>query len=872
MNKRFIFFLVIIYSHSIFAQVGLPIHHALIPKNSLVVNYDFSKSTGFTRGASTANNLAGTASGNPLVYNSPNFMNSLGFISFNGTSQYVMSPNLRTYFKSVNSTVQKSFTMSLWIYPTSLNGVIVSEHESQTLNSGYYTSNIELVNGYIKYKVWDVTPITSTLINLNQWYHIAMVYDGATLKAYLNGVSQGSRSYDRIIPPAGQFYGIGSPSNTNMGSGLYGNFYLAQFKLYQLPLSDYDILKEYELRNNELDYTIHSPSTNSNPTYWSISSAWAGETTFSQDHFTPWLNNNRLGWAAQFNDLNQWITLNYDEPAYIKGVVIQPRANSGNQFVTKVHVETSMTGAAPWTRVVSDIPITTSITDDGRVIFPTSVFAKSVKVIPVSFTNHITMRMGMLVKPNNSVSNGLILNLDPSNLKSYSGSGATFNDLTSNALNFTLVNGPTYDANGSFAFNGTNQYASIAHSSTIKPTSAITIEQWLNADDWNAGTSSNYKVSISNTQGGGYSHNIWDGVFYSYIYAGGVYRIASSSVRNFDGWQHFVTSFDGRYTKLFINGSLANTVDIGSANNTISYATNSTFLGTEAGSGTANESYYWQGKIGKTQIYNRALSDQEVQQNYNNTKIRYDGLVLNLDAGNIISYNGTGSIWNDISGNANSATLTNGPVFNSSNGGQIIFDGLNDFANGVAIPSTSGNNSRTVILWYKSTANKNTVLIDKGGITDDVAEQLFLVNTNGAGIASGSYPPTNTGGIALCFWGNDFIYPISASTLFDGNWHFIAYTYNKSNRSVNICFDGTFASTVYRWNLNAWTTLNSKPFLSPRVLNTTNNPYLIGQSRAAYWGYGGTFSNVSIPNVQIYNRALTESEILNIYNTSRSKY
>ena len=323
---------------------------------------------------------------------------------------------------------------------------------------------------------------------------------------------------------------------------------------------------------------------------------------------------------------------------------------------------------------------------------------------------------------------------------------------------------------------------------------------------------------------------------------------------------------------MFINGSLANTVDIGSANNTISYATNSTFLGTEAGSGTANESYYWQGKIGKTQIYNRALSDQEVQQNYNNTKIRYDGLVLNLDAGNIISYNGTGSIWNDISGNANSATLTNGPVFNSSNGGQIIFDGLNDFANGVAIPSTSGNNSRTVILWYKSTANKNTVLIDKGGITDDVAEQLFLVNTNGAGIASGSYPPTNTGGIALCFWGNDFIYPVSASTLFDGNWHFIAYTYNKSNRSVNICFDGTFASTVYRWNLNAWTTLNSKPFLSPRVLNTTNNPYLIGQSRAAYWGYGGTFSNVSIPNVQMYNRALTESEILNIYNTSRSKY
>lgn len=621
MNKRFIFLLVIIYSHTIFAQIGLPIQQALFPKNSLVVNYDFSKSTGFTRGASTATNLAGTASGNPLVYNSPNFMNSLGFISFNGTSQYVMSPNLRTYFKTVNSTVQKSFTMSLWIYPTGLNGVIVSEHESQTLNSGYYTSNIELVNGYIKYKVWDVTPITSSLINLNQWYHIAMVYDGATLKAYLNGVLQGSQSYDRIIPPAGQFYGIGSPSNTNMGSGLYGNFYLAQFKLYQLPLSDYDILKEYELRNNELDYTIHSPSTNSNPTYWSISSAWAGETTFSQDHFTPWLNNIRLGWAAQYNDVNQWITLNYDEPAYIKGVVIQPRANSGNQFVTKVHVETSMTGAAPWTRVVSDIPITTSITDDGRVLFPTSVFAKSVKVIPVTWTNHITMRMGLLVKPNNPITtSNLVLHYNPANLKSYNGSGTVLNDLSANAINGTMRN-LTFSQN-ILNFNGSNSDVNIADNAILEPGSGSwAIEVWFK----NAGTSG---TVIGKYRNGGGSQDIsyalrlrGSGSIRADFGNGSTAQITDEYSFDPNTWVQMVYVWDKTNNNIYTysNGILRQTKAITLSGSILNGSTN-LYIGSYNG---GEYSQYFNGKIGIVRIYNKALSSAEVLVNFNANKLTY---------------------------------------------------------------------------------------------------------------------------------------------------------------------------------------------------------------------------------------------------------
>jgi hypothetical protein len=249
-----------------------------------------------------------------------------------------------------------------------------------------------------------------------------------------------------------------------------------------------------------------------------------------------------------------------------------------------------------------------------------------------------------------------------------------------------------------------------------------------------------------------------------------------------------------------------------------------------------------------------------------------DGLVLHLDAGNLTSHNGNTTTWKDLSSSGFNGTLTNGPIYNLPNRGYITFDGVDDYVNGVAIPSTSGNNSRTVMVWYKSTANRNTVLLDKGAVTDDKSEQLVIVYTNGAGSDAGNSPPVNNGGMAVCFWGNDLIYPIAATTLFDGNWHFVAYTYDNSNTSVSICFDGKFASTAYHWNTNVWTTKTSKPFVLPRAQNTTNNPYLIGQSRAAFWGKGGLYSNVNIPMVQIYNRALTEAEILNNFNATRSRY
>jgi len=86
-----------------------------------------------------------------------------------------------------------------------------------------------------------------------------------------------------------------------------------------------------------------------------------------------------------------------------------------------------------------------------------------------------------------------------------------------------------------------------------------------------------------------------------------------------------------------------------------------------------------------------------------NQKIVSDGLILNLDAGQLRSYPGSGSTWTDLSGNGYNTTLTNSPTYNSSNGGSIVFNGTNQYAQTASI-----SNYKSICGWiYISTSFAN---------------------------------------------------------------------------------------------------------------------------------------------------------------------
>jgi hypothetical protein len=64
-----------------------------------------------------------------------------------------------------------------------------------------------------------------------------------------------------------------------------------------------------------------------------------------------------------------------------------------------------------------------------------------------------------------------------------------------------------------------------------------------------------------------------------------------------------------------------------------------------------------------------------------------------------------GTTWTDLSGNGNTGTLTNGPTFNSGNGGSLSFDGSNDYATIEANSSFQLGNGYTLCAWVKASNN-----------------------------------------------------------------------------------------------------------------------------------------------------------------------
>jgi len=91
-------------------------------------------------------------------------------------------------------------------------------------------------------------------------------------------------------------------------------------------------------------------------------------------------------------------------------------------------------------------------------------------------------------------------------------------------------------------------------------------------------------------------------------------------------------------------------------------------------------------------------------------KIVTDGLVFAVDAANTKSYPGSGTTWKDLSGNGNDGTLTNGPTFDSGNGGSIVFDRSDDVVETPVIYDTWHQHDWTINAWFKY----NNANIDNG--------------------------------------------------------------------------------------------------------------------------------------------------------------
>lgn len=212
-----------------------------------------------------------------------------------------------------------------------------------------------------------------------------------------------------------------------------------------------------------------------------------------------------------------------------------------------------------------------------------------------------------------------------------------------------------------------------------------------------------------------------------------------------------------------------------------------------------------------------------------NPSIVTDGLVFQIDAANTKSYPGSGTNISNLITPSLSGTLTNGVGYNSNNNGILVFDGTNDYLDFASY--TPDANAVNIWIKFNTLQNGPMVYVGNDSYASGVWSWSFFIY-NGA-----FYFRANPGNFA------DFneVPPLNV-------W--INYTLIRDN--------GTGTSLAYKNGTYFGSSSNST------LLNSYPNLRIAKAS--------STYASFNLSLVQIYNRSLTQQEILQNYNATKGRY
>lgn len=215
-------------------------------------------------------------------------------------------------------------------------------------------------------------------------------------------------------------------------------------------------------------------------------------------------------------------------------------------------------------------------------------------------------------------------------------------------------------------------------------------------------------------------------------------------------------------------------------------------------------------------------------------------LALGLDSGDVLSYSGSGNLWNDLSTGGNDISLMNTVNYNSQNGGVLIFDGINDYgitSNNFIVNPTS----LTISSWFSKTSSNSTYncVLHKGSDSSIGQSEYWL------GVEYTGKLTATIGAISGVGWS-------AGQTGIDatlGSWWNLVATWDGS--IVRVYVNGQFNK---QYNLSAYSSINY--------------PTRIGASSdGTAYQFPGLISTVNI-----FNRALSADEILQNFNATKTRY
>ena len=441
--------------------------------------------------------------------------------------------------------------------------------------------------------------------------------------------------------------------------------------------------------------------------------------------------------------------------------------------------------------------------------------------------------MGLFYNPS-VVLDGLLLMLDPANVKSYPGSGSlTYNLINSASINMNSV---AYSSSfsGCYSLSGSSLSGGDmdALATRINGLSAITVCMWVKRN----------RISVTETlfainRSGVHATNI-SFLSSNQLYGGGRSSTDSSfqsvtTNQRFDRnkFIHVTLTMNlvSKQTKLYVDGVEAPVTGTTNYASTVFSTTNTqNRIGDEITLGVAP--FY--GLISHVLVYNRELNSDEIFKNYNATKGRFisknfitsDNLVVSNDVTDPLSYPGTGNTWYNGVGVTNHSAMTN-VVYNSS--GYMDYNGTAYTYADIGNLNVRLEGPYSINVWtYWNGSGTDIIDIGSAG------------NLHQLGILGGGLTLWKFGGTVL------------ATTVMDtGKWMNVAYTidnsYLKLYKNGQLIFSNTVAG-LSGLSTQLWTGTYAT-------------------------GYADKY-NGRISNFQVYNRVLSSSEIQENYTKTKARY
>ena len=226
------------------------------------------------------------------------------------------------------------------------------------------------------------------------------------------------------------------------------------------------------------------------------------------------------------------------------------------------------------------------------------------------------------------VRDGLVLHLDAANVKSYTGSGTTWSDVSGNGNNGTLTGSPTYVSSETFTFNGSSDFILLPANFFPYPSlTTFTISLWFKSSSTAGGTLFEQQSTTNPGSASGYVPVIYlntNGTIRvePFFYGDPFNVITSSSVLNDNTWHNVIVTYDSGECKLYIDGVVEsqqlNGLTLQSYTSTYYY-----MVGAGRANGRGLGSFYLNGSISDFKFYNKSLTENEIAKNYEAMRGRY---------------------------------------------------------------------------------------------------------------------------------------------------------------------------------------------------------------------------------------------------------